>query len=157
MKHHPLRNTAIVLGAVFLSSQGHAGRAEFDFAVGLPSRKAAVDVLVRRNPFQAGGEPERPLPVVRDKDDPALKIPVLVARRLRSVIRGAHPLVLLDSAVLQPGDELHLSGEAVFERYRVVLHQIENDRLLLHLTSLDPQVPGQVDAWVPLGPSLRSN
>jgi len=145
--------TAFLTAAIF----AQAGRKEFSYSVGLPSKKQPVEVVIRRNPFQASSEPERPLPLLRDKDDPATKLPTLLSGRIRSVIRDPHPLLLIEGVVVQPGDEVHLGREPLLPKYRVVLKAIEDDRLVFHLTSLDPQQPGQVEAVVMLGPSMRKN
>lgn len=158
IKHSILRRaTLVVLSAALLPVVAHAGRAEFNYRVGLPSKKNAVEVVIRRNPFQASSEPERPLPVLRDRDDPALKLPALLQGHIRSVIREPHALVLIDGLVTQPGDEVHVGREPLLPKYRVTLKSIEDDRLVFHLTSLDPQQPGQVESVVLLGPSMRKN
>lgn len=144
-----------VLLLLLLSDVPAPGRGDFDFATAVPAKKQAVDVVVRRNPFQVTSEPDRPLPVVRDRDDPATKLPGILTPRVRSVIRRPRPLVLLGDTVLQPGDEVRLAEGAVLPNHRVVLKSIEDDRLVFHLTSLDPQQPGQVDVSVHLGPGMR--
>lgn len=148
-------NGLLLLGLSAVVTQ--AGRKEFSYAVGLPTKKQPVDVMIRRNPFQASSEPERPLPMLRDKDDPATKLPTLLLGRIRSVIREPHPLLLIDGLVVQPGDEVHFGRDPILPKHRVVLKSIEDDRLVFHLTSLDPQQPGQVEAVVLLGPSMRRN
>lgn len=134
-----------------------AGRSEFSYAIGLPARKKPVEVVVRRNPFQAALEPDRPLPVLRDKDDPATKLPVLLTPHIRSVIRDPRPLLLMDGVVVQPGDEVRLGKDGLLPKYRVVLKSIESDRLIFHLTSQDPQQPGQVETMVLLSAGMRKN
>lgn len=134
-----------------------AGRGEFSYTAAVPAKKKPIEVVIRRNPFQAALEPERPLPVLRDKDDPATKLPALLVGRVRSVIRDPRPLLLIDGQVVQPGDELRLGREPVLPKHRVVLKSIEADRLVFHLTSLDSQQPGQIETAVPLGPSMRRN
>lgn len=134
-----------------------AGRKEFDYSVGLPSKKQPVEVMIRRNPFQAGYEPDRPLPLLRDKDDPATRLPLVLAGRIRSVIRAPHPLLLVDGLVVQPGDEVRLGREPLLPKHRVILKAILEDRLVFHLTSLDLQQPGQVEAVVMLGAGMRKN
>lgn len=140
---------------VVVSLSLHAGRDDFDFGKGLPSRKRPVDVVLRRNPFQVGAEPERPLPVLRDRDDPASKLPGLIAGKIRSVIRQPKPLLLLEGSVIQPGDEVRFGSAHVLPNHRVVLKSIDDDRLVFHVTSLDPQQPGQVEVAVVLGPGMR--
>ncbi len=152
--HHTVAGLSLFLiGAV----SAPAGRSEFNFSVGLPMKKKPVDVLIRRNPFQAALEPERPLPVFRDKDDPATKLPTLLAGHIRSVIRDPRPLLLVGDLVIQPGDEVRLRRDPLLPKHRVVLKSIESDRLVFHLTSLDPQQPGQVETFVLLGPGMRKN
>lgn len=144
---------------VFLATVlwARAGRKEFDYAVGLPSKKQPVEVVIRKNPFQAGYEPDRPLPVLRDKDDPVTKLPLVLNGRIRSVIREPHPLLLVDGLVVQPGDEVRLGREPLLPKHRVILKAILEDRLVFHLTSLDAQQPGQVEAVVLLGAGMRKN
>lgn len=151
------RSSMMIAVILVTTSSVWAGRGEFSYAAGLPSKKQPIDVVIRRNPFQASSEPERPLPMLRDKDDPVTKLPVLLAGHIRSVIRDPHPLLLIDGLVVQPGDEVRLGRELVLPKHRVVLKAIEEDRLVFHLTSLDPQQPGQVEAVVLLGPSMRKN
>ena len=152
-----LRCFVLMVLGFFTAIQSWAGRSEFSYSVGLPSKKKPVEVLVRRNPFQASLEVERPLPVLRDKDDPATKLPAILNGRIRSVIREPRPLLLLDGSVVQPGDELRLGKEPVLPKHRVVLKSIEADRLIFHLTSLDPQQPGQIETSVLLGAGMRKN
>lgn len=152
------RKSWFALTLFLLAAVGaQASRKEFNYAVGLPSKKQPIEVVIRRNPLQASSEPERPLPLLRDNDDPATRLPVLLSGRIRSVIREPRPLLLIDGLVVQPGDEARLGREPLLPTYRVVLKSIENDRLVFHLTSLDPQRPGQVESVVLLGPSMRKN
>ncbi len=145
--------------AVFLlgSACVQGSRKEFSYSVGLPSKKQPIEVVIRRNPFQASSEPERPLPLLRDNDDPATRLPALLSGHIRSVIREPRPLLLVDGLVVQPGDEVRLGPDPLLPKHRVVLKAIENDRLVFHLTSLDSQQPGQVEGVVLLGPSMRKN
>lgn len=146
-----------LVGFMLAASCAQASRKEFNYSVGLPSKKQPVEVVIRRNPFQASSEPERPLPLLRDNDDPATKLPALLVGRIRSVIREPRPLLLIDGLVVQPGDEVRLGRDPLLPKHRVVLKTIEDDRLVFHLTSLDPQHPGQVEGVVMLGPSMRKN
>ena len=155
-------NTKRKIGFTFIvfllaAAGAEASRKEFSYSVGLPSKKQPVEVVIHRNPFQASSEPERPLPLFRDRDDPATKLPTLLFGRIRSVIRDPRSLVLIDDLVVQPGDEVRLGRDPFLPKYRVVLKTIGDDRLVFHLTSLDPQQPGQVEATVMLGPSMRKN
>lgn len=152
--------SSILLAAILFLAAGdqlYARRGEFDFSTALPDRKRPIDVVIRRNPFQVAAEPERPLPVVRDREDPALKLPSLVSGRIRSVIRQPRPLILLDDCVVQPGDEIRLNGVPLLPKHRTVLKSIEEDRVIFHLTSIDPQQPGEVDVPVELAPAMRKS
>lgn len=133
-----------------------AGRTELDFDVALPGRKAPVEVVLRRNPFQGTTqEPDKAAVPLIDRDDPATKLPSLLAPRIHSVIRKPRSLVLIAGTVFQPGDELRVGGEPVLPQHRVVLKSVEDERLVVTLTSLDPQHPGQVDSFVGLAASMR--
>ncbi len=132
----------------------HAERLPCDFAKARPERKHALEVNLHRNPFQAGVEAERPLPVLRDRDDPALRLPAVLGGHIRSVLRHPHALLLIDTRVCQPGDEVMLGGRPVLEKYRVTLKSVEADRAVFLLTSLDAQHPGQLDSAVLLPAAL---
>jgi hypothetical protein len=145
----------LVVGSVFGGAP--TDRSSFDFDRVRPASKAPVEVVVRKNPFQPALEPERPLPIIRHADDPVMKLGAAITPRIRSVLRKPRALLLLKDQVLQPGDEVRAEPEAAVPKYRVVLRSIEEDRLVFHLASLDPQRPDQVEAAVPLPPSMRSN
>jgi|GEM_PF-2782342 len=147
----------VVTGLLLLScvSPARANREEFDFRRAVPDKKAALPVSLRRNPFQISGDREQPLPVLKDKNDPAAKLPVLLVPHIRSVVHQPRPLLLVDGAVLQPGDELHLVKNDTFEKFRIVLREIGSDRLVFHLTALDPQLGGQVECTIPLSGEMR--
>lgn len=147
--------TLILFSFVLLGSLARAERSEFNYSLGLPDKKHAEEVKLPRNPFQAGQEPERPLPVLKDKDDPVAKLPGLVAPRIRSIIREPSPLVMIDGKVFRPGDEILLGKEPPLQKYRVVLKAVGVDQLSFNLTSLDPQQPGQVEAAVPIPSQLK--
>jgi hypothetical protein len=134
-----------------------AGRTELNFSTALPVQKRAEDTVIRRNPFQASGEPDRPLPVSRDKDDPTLRLPSVLTSHIRSVLREPRPLVLVDENVFQPGDEVRLSTGELVPKYRVILKSVDADRLAFLLVSQDPQQPGQIEVSVQLAPAMRRN
>jgi hypothetical protein len=144
-------------GALFSMcvSSAQAARSEFNYSTALPHLKKPIEVSLSRNPFKAVEEPERPLPVLRDKDDPVLKLPVVLAGKVRSVMRQPKPLVLVDGNVFQPGDEVRVGSGPLIPKYRVVLKSIEDDRLVFVLISVDVQQPGQVEAVFHLGPGMR--
>ncbi len=132
-------------------------RDEFDFQRATPEKKSALPVSIKRNPFQISAEAERPLPVLKDRDDPAAKFPAVLTPHIRAVLRQPRPLLLLDSKVFQPGDEIHFGSNSSLEKFLIVLRAIENDRLVFHLTSLDPQQPGQIECVVTLGREMRKD
>lgn len=132
-----------------------AGRGDFDYSVGRPSAKEPVVVVLRRNPLQVVEAPERTLPVVLDRDDPASKLPAALQGRIRSVIRGVRPLVLIESQVFAPGDELKVGRESILPKHRVILKSIDDERLVLTLISLDPKQLGQMETVVPLAAAMR--
>jgi len=149
-------------GIVFLAlplSALRAGAAagEFDFQHAFPDRKSALPVSLRRNPFQVSGERDRPVALFHDKDDPAAKLPALLTPHIRSVFHRPRPLLLVDTTVIQPGDEIHFSKNDALEKFRVVLRTIEADRLVFHLTALDSQQGGQVECVVPLPGDMRKD
>ncbi|HEU5081383.1 MAG TPA: hypothetical protein VFT72_19380 [Opitutaceae bacterium] len=147
----------IAIGLAIARVSVEASRGEFDFETARPSKKAPIAVRIVRNPFLAAAEPEKPLPVLHDKDDPATKVPAILTMHLRSVLRQPRELILVDTAVFQPGDELKLGREPLLTKYRVVLKRIEADRLVLNVASTDPQQPGQVEASVALVGKMRRN
>lgn len=140
-----------------LANAAHAGRGEFDYGTALPAKKKPIEVLIRRNPFQGATSPERPLPVLRDREDPVANLPGILTPKIRSVIRGPRPLLLIDGQVFQPGDELRSDKEPVLPKYRVLLKSIEDDRVILHVISLDPQQPGQLESVLMLPATMRKS
>lgn len=132
-----------------------AGRGEFDFAVGRPAAKEPVVVVLRRNPLQAVEAPESTRPAILDRDDPASKLPAALQGRIRSVIRGVRPLILIEAQVFAPGDELKVAGESLLPKHRVILKSIEDEGLVLTLISLDPKQLGQMETTVPLASAMR--
>ncbi len=144
--------TLFFLVAVFTAC-ARADCGELDLSVALPEKKQAIEVSLRRNPFQAGADAEKPLPVLRDKDDPALRLPAVLSTHIRSVLRLPHPLVLIDAQVVQPGDEVKIGANPILPKYRVVLKSVDAERLVFQLTSTDPAQAGQVESVVPL-PSI---
>jgi hypothetical protein len=154
-------NTAVKFLALFLLGCSavslQAGRGEIDYAAAVPSAKAPLAVSLHRNPFRGASEPEKPLPVLRDKDDPVTLLPIVLNGHVRSVFRRPRSLLLLDDAVFQPGDEIRLAREQPLPKHRVLLKRIEADRLVFAVSSLDPQHPGQVDACVLLTGNMRQN
>jgi hypothetical protein len=154
-------NTMLKALAVFLlgctAASLQAGRGEINYETALPAAKAPLAVTLHRNPFRGASDPEKPLPVLRDKDDPVTRLPILLNGHVRSVFRQPRALLLLDDAVFQPGDEIRLGREQPLPKHRVLLRRIEADRLVFAVSSLDPQHPGQVDACVLLTGNMRQN
>ncbi|HEY9153748.1 MAG TPA: hypothetical protein VIM69_01375 [Opitutaceae bacterium] len=63
--------------------------------------------------------------------------------------------MLVDTTVIQPGDEIHFVKNEALEKFRIILRAIEADRLVFHLTALDPQQGGQVECVVPIPGEMR--
>jgi hypothetical protein len=139
------------------AKQACAAQEEFDFRLALPDKKAALPVSLRRNPFQISGDRDRPLAILRDKDDPAGKLPALLIPHIRSVFRQPKPLLLVDSTVVQPGDEIHFAKNEALEKFRIVLRSIESDRLVFHLTAIDSLQGDQIECLVPLPSDMRKD
>ena len=132
-----------------------AGRSEFNYATVRPEKKEPVPILLSRNPLVIGPDMDRPLPILKDKEDPIAKLQVAMSSRLKSVIREPKPIILVDSTVYQPGDEIEVKG-GLLPKHRVVLKSVGEDKLIFNLISTDPVQPGQVEASYALSAALRN-
>jgi hypothetical protein len=132
-----------------------AGRSEFNYATARPEKKAPVPILLSRNPLVMGPDTDKPLPILKDKEDPIAKLQVAMSGRLKSVIREPKPIILVDSTVFQPGDEIEVKG-GLLPKHRVVLKSVGEDKLIFNLISTDPTQPGQVEASFSLSAALRN-
>jgi hypothetical protein len=144
-----------ILFLMVLPGMLQAGRSEFNFATVRPEKKAPVPILLARNPLVMGPDTERPLPILKDKEDPIAKLQVAMSSRLKSVIREPKPIILVDSTVYQPGDEIEVKG-GLLPKHRVVLKSVGEDKLIFNLISTDPTQPGQVEASCSLSAALRN-
>jgi hypothetical protein len=132
-----------------------AGRSEFNYATVRPEKKEPVPILLARNPLVMGPDADKPLPILKDKEDPVVKLQIVMSSRLKSVIREPKPIILVDSTVFQPGDEIEVKG-GLLPKHRVVLKSVGEDKLIFNLISTDPTQPGQVEASCSLSAALRN-
>jgi hypothetical protein len=132
-----------------------AGRSEFNYAAVRPEKKEPVPILLSRNPLVMGPDTDKPLPILKDKEDPIIKLQIAMSSRLKSVIREPKPIILIDSTVYQPGDEIEVKG-GLLPKHRVVLKSVGEDKLIFNLISTDPTQPGQVEASYSLSAALRN-
>jgi len=145
----------LILFIFILPSLLHAGRSEFNYAAVRPEKKEPVPILLSRNPLVIGPDTDKPLPILKDKDDPVAKLQVNMSSRLKSVIREPRPIILIDNTVYQPGDEIELRG-GLLPKHRVVLKTVGEDKLVFTLISTDPAQPGQLEASYMLSAALRN-
>ena len=145
----------LILFIFILPSLLHAGRSEFNYAAVRPEKKEPVPILLSRNPLVIGPDTDKPLPILKDKDDPVAKLQVNMSSRLKSVIREPRPIILIDNTVYQPGDEIEVKG-GLLPKHRVVLKSVGEDKLIFNLISTDPVQPGQVEASYALSAALRN-
>jgi hypothetical protein len=132
-----------------------AGRSEFNYAAVRPEKKEPVPILLSRNPLVIGPDTDKPLPILKDKDDPVAKLQVAMSSRLKSVIREPKPIILIDNTVYQPGDEIEVKG-GMLPKHRVVLKAVGEDKLVFTLISTDSAQPGQLEASYVLSAALRN-
>jgi len=145
----------LILFIFILPSLLHAGRSEFNYAAVRPEKKEPVPILLSRNPLVIGPDTDKPLPILKDKDDPVAKLQVNMSSRLKSVIREPRPIILIDNTVYQPGDEIEVRG-GLLPKHRVVLKTVGEDKLVFTLISTDPAQPGQLEASYMLSAALRN-
>src|SRR5947209_5338126 len=105
-------------------SLAYAGRGEFDYTTARPALKTSVPIALKRNPLLAVGEPERPLPVLKDKEDPVFKLQEVLTSKVKSVIRDPSPLILVDARVFREGDEILIGSQNVLPKFRVILKRV---------------------------------
>jgi len=124
------------------------------------SLKRALPIGISRNPLQPAVTREgRALPVVRDESDEITpRIESALDGRLRSVIRGATPIVVIDGRVFRIGDELvigHARKKLVPET-KTKLKQIGDDRLILQVSGGTTDRPIQCDVAYALPSFLQA-
>ncbi len=105
----------------------------------VPGRvKAPIAVGFQRNPLQPAIALDRgPLPAVRDEDDEiSPKLETALDGRVRSVIRGVSPVIVVDGRVFRVGDEVTIGSgrDKPIPEARVKLKAIGNDALLFQVS-----------------------
>lgn len=125
-----------------------------------PARlKTAIAVGFPRNPLQPAviGEP-RPPGFLRDSaDEITPRLETAVDGKIRSVIRGAAAIVVIDGRVLRVGDELVLGNgrERPIPGAKTKLKAIEDDRLIFHVAGGTIDKPIQCEVSYALPSLLR--
>jgi hypothetical protein len=116
----------------------------------LPQRlKSAIAVGFSRNPLQPAipGE-QRSVPSIHDlSDEITPRLEMALEGKLRSVIHGAAPIIVVDGRVFHPGDEIFIGRgrEKPVPDAKTKLKQIGGDRLLFHVAGGTTDKPIQCD------------
>jgi hypothetical protein len=122
--------------------------------------KAPVPIGFGRNPLQpAVVADSRPVPALRDEaDEITPRVENALDARLRSVIRGAAPLVVIDGRVFRVGDEVVVgkSRDKLIPETKTKLKNISDDRLVLQVTGGTADHPIQCDVTYDLPSFLRA-
>jgi hypothetical protein len=111
--------------------------------------KSAIAVGFPRNPLQPAipGE-QRSVPSIHDlSDEITPRLEMALDGKLRSVIRGATPIIVVDGRVFHPGDEIFIGPghERPIHDAKTKLKQIVDDRLLFHVAGGTADKPIQCD------------
>lgn len=122
--------------------------------------KVAVAVGFQRNPLQPAVVADQSVvPHMHDdSDDLAPRLASALEGRVRSVIRGASPIVVIDGRVFRIGDELVIgkSRQKPVPDAKTKLKRIGEDRLVLQVSGGSPERPVQCDVNVELPAFLRA-
>jgi hypothetical protein len=127
----------------------------------LPQKvKSPVAVGFARNPLQpaVAGEP-RPVPALRDMSDEITpRLEMSLDGRLRSVIRGNSPIIVVDGRVFHPGDEIVFgtSRERPVPEAKTKLKEIRPDHLVFHVAGGTADKPIQCDVTYALPTFLKA-
>ena len=124
--------------------------AALNWAQYLPGKvKASLPVGFQRNPLQPAVDADpHALPVLRDGGDEITpRLELALDGRLRSVIRGATPIIVVDGRVFRVGDELVVGAgrERPIPEAKTKLKQIADDRLVFHVAGGSTDHPVQCD------------
>lgn len=127
----------------------------------LPAKvKGAVAIGFQRNPLQpAVAADRRPIAAVRDESDEITpRLEIALDGKLRSVIRGGTPIVVVDGRVFRVGDEVLIGGshERPIPDAKTKLKEIGDDRLIFHVAGGTVDRPVQCDVTYLLPPFLRA-
>lgn len=127
----------------------------------LPARlKGPVAVGFQRNPLQPAVTAEsRSAPLLRDDTDEITpRLEMAIEGRLRSVIRGASPLVVIDGRVFRVGDEILVGAarERPFPAAKTKLKEIGDDRLIFSVSGGSAARSAQCDVTLALPPFLKA-
>lgn len=127
----------------------------------MPGRlKAPVGVGFQRNPLQPAvpAETQPLLRLAATGDEYGPKVEALLQGRIRSVIRGAAPLIVFDGRIFRIGDELtngRSRGELLAD-CRIRLKQISEHTLTFHVTGSAGERPVSCDVSYLLPAFLRA-
>ena len=127
----------------------------------LPARlKGAIAVGFQRNPLQPAVVVEQAVvPLLHDDgDELAPRVETALDGRVRSVIRGASPIVVIDGRVFRIGDELVIGREREkpVPNTKIKLKRVGEDRLVLQVTGGTSERPIQCDVSFDLPSFLRA-
>lgn len=122
--------------------------------------KGAVAVGVPRNPLQPAitGD-SRPVTFGRNESDEITpRLETALEGHVRSVVRGASPLVVVDGRIFRVGDEVVLgqSRQKPVPESRTKLKNIEDDRLIFRVSGGTIENPIQCDVAYPLPSFLQT-
>lgn len=125
----------------------------------LPAKvKGAIPVGFQRNPLQPTIKAEaRALPLANDgSDEVTPRLEQALDGRVRSVIRGASPVVVIDGRIFRVGDEITIGSgrEKPVPEARTKLKQVGADQLVFRVAG-GGENPIQCDAVYPLPPFLH--
>jgi D-alanyl-D-alanine dipeptidase len=124
------------------------------------SLKMAVPVGFARNPLQPAIIADcRPVPTLRDEaDEITPRVEMALDSRLRSVIRGAAALVVIDGRVFRVGDEVVIGSgrDKLIHDTKTKLKNIGDDRLVFQVTGGTSDHPIQCDVTYDLPSFLRA-
>jgi hypothetical protein len=121
--------------------------------------KSAIAVGFSRNPLQPAilGE-QRSVPSIHDlSDEITPRLEMALDGKLRSVIHGTAPIIVVDGRVFHPGDEIFIGPgrERPVPDAKTKLKQIVGDRLLFHVAGGTADKPIQCDVAYVLPAFLR--
>ncbi len=135
--------------------------AAFNWLQYLPAKvKGPVAVGFQRNPLQpAVASDQRALPMVRDGGDEITpRLEMALDGRLRSVIRGSTPIIVVDGRVFRVGDELVIGPgrDRPVPDAKTKLKLIGDDRLVFHIAGGSSDRPLQCDVTYALPPFMKT-
>lgn len=151
----PLSDATAKTGGGVIPIQNEALRPEAIAAMAwrsyLPTKlKPLLAIGFSRNPLQPAVTAGQQTPVVsfRDAtDEIGPRLEMSLSGKLRSVIHGSTPLIVVDGHVFHPGDEVTLGAgrERPVSEAKTKLKEITRDRLIFHVAGGTADKPIQCD------------